>query len=81
MKIDFFLNLLYNIFIEKEREQKNMAKYKRYLHIERLGNDEVEDILFGTVQLTTKIDGTNSVVWLNDEGQVCFGSRNRELTL
>ena len=58
-----------------------MAKYKRYLHIERLGNDEVEDILFGTVQLTTKIDGTNSVVWLNDEGQVCFGSRNRELTL
>lgn len=39
-----------------------MAKYKRYLHIERLGNDEVEDILFGTVQLTTKIDGTNSVV-------------------
>ena len=23
-----------------------MAKYKRYLHIERLGNDEVEDILF-----------------------------------
>lgn len=58
-----------------------MAKYTRYLHIERLGNDEVEDILFGTVQLTTKIDGTNSVVWLNDEGQVCFGSRNRELTL
>lgn len=58
-----------------------MAKYRRYLHIERLGNDEVEDILFGTVQLTTKIDGTNSVVWLNDEGQVCFGSRNRELTL
>lgn len=58
-----------------------MAKYKRYLHIERLGNDEVEDILFGTIQLTTKIDGTNSVVWLNDEGQVCFGSRNRELTL
>ena len=58
-----------------------MAQYKRYLHIERLGNEEVEDILIGKVQLTTKIDGTNAVVWMNDEGQICFGSRNRQLSL
>ena len=53
----------------------------RYMHVERLGNDEVEDLLIGDVYVFPKIDGTNAVVWWDDKKKcVCAGSRNRELT-
>lgn len=55
--------------------------FKRYMHIERLGTDEVEDIQYGECYVFYKIDGTNGSVWLDNEGNIKAGSRNRELTL
>ena len=52
----------------------------KYMHVERLGTDEVEGLLNGTVYVFPKIDGTNGVIWYED-GEVKAGSRNRELTL
>lgn len=39
-------------------------KFRRYQHVERFGNDEVEDINIGTCYIFPKIDGTNSSVYL-----------------
>lgn len=55
-------------------------EYKSYQHIERLGTDEVEGILKGTVYIFPKIDGTNGVLFSKEDGQVCAGSRKRELS-
>lgn len=54
--------------------------FKKYQHVERYGNEEVEDIDVGITYVFPKIDGTNASVWL-DDGQFKAGSRNRELTL
>jgi len=54
--------------------------FKEYMHIERLGSDEVGGILNGECYVFPKIDGTNASVWW-DDGYVCAGSRKRELTL
>lgn len=53
--------------------------FKKYMHIERFGNDEVQGIELGNCWIFPKIDGTNASVWLED-GRVCAGSRNRQLT-
>ncbi len=55
-------------------------EFNRYMHIERVGTDEVENIEFGLCYIFYKIDGTNGSVWL-DNGVIKAGSRNRELTL
>lgn len=55
-------------------------EFKKYQHIERFGTTEVDDINIGNCYVFPKIDGTNSSVWLN-EGALCAGSRNRELSL
>lgn len=55
-------------------------EFNRYMHVERLGTDEVENIEFGLCYIFYKIDGTNGSVWL-DNGVIKAGSRNRELTL
>lgn len=55
-------------------------EYKSYQHIEKLGREECDGVLNGTVTIQPKIDGTNSVVFLKD-GKVCAGSRKRELSL
>lgn len=63
--------------------------YKKYQHIEKIGREECEGVLNGTVYVQPKIDGTNSCIWLKkfednngDESfEICAGSRNRELTL
>ena len=52
---------------------------EKYIHIERFGTDEVDGINIGDCHIFPKIDGTNASVWLED-GQMRFGSRNRELT-
>jgi len=52
----------------------------KYQHLERLGTDEVDGILDGEVYIFPKIDGTNASVWW-DGKKVCYGSRNRELSL
>lgn len=56
-------------------------QYKSYQHIEKLGREECEGILDGTVTIQPKIDGTNSVVFLGDDGNIHAGSRKRELTM
>ena len=53
--------------------------FKKYQHIEKLGSGEVDGILNGTVYVYYKIDGTNGCIWLNKDGMLSFGSRNREL--
>lgn len=58
-----------------------MAIFKEYQHIEKFGNDEVQGIELGECYIFPKIDGTNSSIWVNDKGEVCAGSRRRELSL
>lgn len=59
---------------------EKMSKYKRYQHIERYENDEVENINLGICYVFPKLDGSNSCVWYED-GEIKTGSRNRELSL
>lgn len=56
-------------------------EYRSYQHIEKLGNNEVNGILNGLCSIQPKIDGTNAVVWLGEDGKVHAGSRKRDLTL
>lgn len=55
-------------------------EFSKYQHIMKLGTAEVDGILDGTVYLFYKIDGTNSQVFLKDDGSLGYGSRNREIT-
>lgn len=58
-----------------------MAGFRKYQHVERLGTDEVEGIECGECVIMPKIDGTNSSIWLDDDGNICCGSRTRQLSL
>lgn len=53
--------------------------FRPYDHVERLGHPDVEGIDIGTVYVFPKLDGTNSSVWLGDDGELHTGSRRREL--
>lgn len=55
--------------------------FHKYMHLERLGTNEVDGIEVGTCHVFPKLDGTNASVWMDDEGNIKAGSRNRELTL
>lgn len=55
-------------------------EFRKYMHLERLGTTEVEGITMGDVYVFPKLDGTNASVWLNDDGSIGAGSRNRELS-
>lgn len=52
--------------------------FLKYIHLERLGNDEVQGIEFGECWIFPKLDGTNASVWM-DGDVLCAGSRNRKL--
>ncbi len=52
--------------------------FRKYMHVERLGNEEVIGIEDGTVHVFPKIDGTNASVW-EHEGVTYAGSRKRVL--
>ena len=52
----------------------------KYQHIERIGTDETDGILIGSVYVFPKLDGTNASVWLNSDGTIGAGSRNRTLS-
>lgn len=56
-------------------------EFERYQHVERFGRPEVENIEIGTCYVFPKIDGTNASVWIDDIGNFCAGSRNRQLEL
>ena len=54
-------------------------EFKKYQHVCRYGTVETEGILDGICAIMPKIDGTNASVWLDSDGNICCGSRNREL--
>jgi hypothetical protein len=54
--------------------------FEKYQHVERYGNDEVENINMGLCYVFPKIDGTNGSVWCEENNIKC-GSRNRELSI
>lgn len=51
----------------------------KYGKIKRLGNSEVEGILDFPVTVQEKIDGANSSVWKDEDGNIKLGSRNQEI--
>ena len=56
-------------------------EFNKYQHIERFGTDEVENIEFGRCFIFYKIDGKFGQVYLDADGNIKAGSRNRVLTL
>ena len=54
--------------------------FKKYPKVHRLGKEETEGILEGTVHIEEKIDGANVSIWLDKRDEITCGSRNRELT-
>jgi hypothetical protein len=54
--------------------------FRKFDHVERYGNSEVEGIDIGEVYVFPKLDGTNASVWLSELGVGCAGSRNRVLS-
>ena len=57
-----------------------MTDYRKYMHVERLENEECDGLLQNNpVYVTAKVDGTNCVVWHNGD-KVCGGSRTRQLS-
>lgn len=55
--------------------------FKPYLHVERLGKTEVDNILNGEVKITAKLDGCNSCVWADEDSRMRYGSRKREISI
>ena len=55
--------------------------FVKYMHLERYGNDEVDGIEQGITYVFPKLDGTNAQVWLNEDGTIGAGSRNRTLSI
>lgn len=58
-----------------------MTQFTKYQHLERLGTEEVEGIQTGIVYVFPKLDGTNASVWMDGQGKIKAGSRNRELSV
>lgn len=56
-----------------------MSSFKRYPKVHRLGKEEVEGILEGTVHVQEKIDGANTSIWVEDK-IIHLGSRNQDIT-
>jgi hypothetical protein len=56
-----------------------MSDFRKYDHVERHGHIEVEGLDVGEVYVFPKLDGTNSSVWLGEDGEVRAGSRRRTL--
>ncbi len=55
-------------------------EFRKYEKIYRLGKEETDGILVGTVGVTEKLDGANLSVWLGSGGEIRVGSRNNDLT-
>lgn len=55
-------------------------EFRKYQHIERFETMMTEGIENGDCYVFPKLDGTNASVYLDDNGVVKCGSRNRELT-
>ena len=55
-------------------------EFQKYMHVEKLGNTEVDGIELSKVHVFPKLDGTNGSLWM-DNLKLCGGSRNRLLAL
>ena len=55
--------------------------FHTYQHIERIGTVETRDIEDGKCYIFPKLDGTNSSIWLKENGTIGCGSRKRDLSL
>lgn len=55
--------------------------FKKYIHLERYGNEEVEGIDAGIVYTFPKLDGTNGQMWWDSKEGLQAGSRNRVLSV
>jgi len=53
--------------------------FKKYPKVHRLGKDETDGILFGTVHVEEKLDGSNVQIWM-ENGELQFGTRNQRIT-
>lgn len=51
----------------------------KYPKVKRLGDEDTDGILFGTVYVQEKIDGANASIWLED-GEIKCGSRTQDVT-
>lgn len=71
--------MCYTYIMKKTEEELNVNGFKHYRKIIRLGKEEVEGILEGTVHVQEKIDGANTSIWLNEQGELKMGSRTRIL--
>jgi hypothetical protein len=56
-------------------------EFRKYEKIHRLGKEETDGIISGTVNVTEKLDGANLSIWKADDGVIHVGSRNNDLTL
>lgn len=54
-------------------------KFRKYQHIQRMGDHKTLGIDSGTVWLFPKLDGANCQTYLNDEGNIESGNRRRIL--
>lgn len=52
---------------------------QKYMHIERIGNDEIDGLLSGTVYIQPKLDGTNGQIYFHYDGIKC-ASKNHILS-
>lgn len=57
----------------------DLMTFKKYIHLERFGTEEVEGIEAGRCYVFPKLDGANGSVWMSDEFKVECGSRNQRL--
>ncbi len=55
-------------------------EFRKYMHLERFGNDEVQGIELGECYIFPKLDGTNASIW-NHKDILQAGSRRRHLSL
>lgn len=57
-------------------------KFKPYKKIQALHKEECEGILQGTCYIQEKVDGANASIWFDqDDGEIHYGSRTRDLFL
>jgi hypothetical protein len=64
------------------QRSQEVSVFKKYMHLERFGNEEVEGIELGRVFVFPKIDGTNASYWMCDPKRNDWqaGSRTRVLS-
>jgi hypothetical protein len=58
-----------------------MSEFIKYMHVEKFGTAEVEGIEIGTCYVFPKLDGTNASLWVDENGGLRAGSRNREISM